>query len=195
VDLHAIGADVHPVGIEILRHDAAPGADITAAVLLVPEGGREQVQVHLAVAPHVLEHGTALDVHGIEIGRVRLPRLGLAAQLVHQAVVRFLDADTQDGGELARAAGAARQDAESLWKTLDLVEQQRGWRLFLNVQLADGAQLEVPIRPADVRHLAELPGFLEPGAEIKRISFFRPSHPRLSAFVCGCSAFVSHARR
>jgi hypothetical protein len=50
---------------------------------------------------------------------------------------------------------------------LDLVEEQRRRHILLHVQLADRAELEVPVGAADVLQLAKLLDFGEPGTEIE----------------------------
>ncbi|MNC84830.1 hypothetical protein D3C83_03980 [compost metagenome] len=90
--------------------------------------------------------------------------------------MRLLDAEAQERGELAGAARAAGEDAKPLRVTLDLVEQQRRRRVLLDVQLADRAQLQVPVGAAHVLHLAELARLVEPGAQVERVAFLGFSH-------------------
>ena len=62
--LHAIGADIHPVGVEVARDHRASGADVAPAVHLVPQRRREPEQVDLAL--HVLERRAGLHHFRLE---------------------------------------------------------------------------------------------------------------------------------
>jgi hypothetical protein len=83
---------------------------------------------------------------------------GLAAQRLNQSIVSTLNRQTQDRREPRRAARAAGEHAKALRIALDLVEQQRRGHLLLDVELADGAELEVPVGAA---HVCQLSKFLD----------------------------------
>ena len=55
IDLGAIGAEIEPAGVGILRDDAVGGADIARLVLLVMARHREFQHVDLVALDHVLE--------------------------------------------------------------------------------------------------------------------------------------------
>jgi len=169
--LHAVRADVHPLGVEVARDHRAAGADVRAAVHLVPDGRGELAQVGLAV--DVLQRRAALHRGVGKLGRRGLPLRGLPPQRLDQAAMRLLDRQAQDGREPGRARRAAGQHAEALRVALDLVEEQRRRQVLLDVQLADRAELEVPVGAAHVAQLAELLHFGEPGAQIERIAGHR----------------------
>ncbi len=56
VHLHPVGAEIDPVAVGIAGDDQAFGADVAAAVVLVPLRRREGVDVDGAAFEHVLQH-------------------------------------------------------------------------------------------------------------------------------------------
>ena len=61
VRLHAIGAIIDPARVGILHDHHAAGADVVAAVVLVPTRRRNFLDIHIFSAAHVFEQRPALD--------------------------------------------------------------------------------------------------------------------------------------
>src|SRR5262249_34945389 len=71
--LHTVGAVIDPAGIGILHDHHAAGADVIAAVVLVPARRRNFLDVHVLSAAHVLKQRSALDRHRRDA--LRLPHV------------------------------------------------------------------------------------------------------------------------
>ncbi|MNC86844.1 hypothetical protein D3C83_25280 [compost metagenome] len=84
--------------------------------------------------------------------------------------MRAFHAEAQNRGEPRRAAGAAREHAESLRIARDFVKQQGRRQIFPHVNFADCTQFEIPVRAADVFHFAEITGRAQPVAQVEGIS-------------------------
>src|ERR1041384_3047203 len=124
----------------------------------------------------MLEHGGALRSRRRKLRRGALPPRGLAAERPHQSLVRALDRQAQERGQPGRARRAAGEHAKAFRVALDLVEEQRRRHVLLDVELADRAELEVPVGAADVPQLAELLDLGKPGAQIERIHEWRTKY-------------------
>ena len=79
VNHHAVGADVHPVRIEIPRHDRTPGTDVSPAIQFVPEGCRKSQYIDIRAFLHILEHRSMFHGSRSILGCLRFPRARLAA--------------------------------------------------------------------------------------------------------------------
>ena len=76
--------------------------------------------------------------------------------------MRALQRKAENRGQARGAAGAAGEHAEALRIALDAVEQQRRRVGLLDVQLADRAELEVPVGALDGAQLAQALDRAEP---------------------------------
>ena len=166
-DHHAIGADVDTPGIGIARHHTARRADVTAAVLFVVYRDREHLDVDVLTAHDVLAHRTVLDDHRRNLFVRLLDVLAEVVELRFAIVgqIRFHpEHQTQPvrRAEHAVLATIARRVAGNV-----VEDQHRRFLDLLPVQhLGDGAQLLIPMRPANGRQLALR---LDPGHERSQI--------------------------
>src|SRR5712691_7637560 len=80
--LHAVGADVHPGGIEVARDHGTACADIAPAVELVPQRRGKGEHIHRTVPHYVLQGRSGFRYYGIELRRFRLPLSRFAAKHV-----------------------------------------------------------------------------------------------------------------
>jgi hypothetical protein len=182
VDHDAVGPDVNPIAVEIPGHDAAPGTDIAPAILLVPERRRKGEKIHFAVFLDVLENRSGLGDDRIIADGLRLPRFRFAAELLHQRVMRAFHAEAQNRGEPRRAAGAAREHAESLRIAGDFVKEQGRRQIFPHVDFADCAQFEIPVRALHVFHFAKIADRAQPVAQVEGISSRHTSSAEQQSF-------------
>src|SRR5919197_821084 len=58
LNLHAVSAAVDAAAVRVAGQNDAAGAEVAAAVVLVPEGRRESQEVHVRTFDHVLEDGS-----------------------------------------------------------------------------------------------------------------------------------------
>src|SRR5688572_24587552 len=92
---------------------------------------------------------------------------------------------TQNRRKPRRTAGAAGEDAKALGVALDRVEQQRRRHVLLYVELADRAELQVPVRALHLPQLAQLVDFGQPGSQIEGV----PAHSwTIIGFVHRCDS-------
>src|SRR6185503_20528361 len=152
------------------RHHRAAGADVAPAVHLVPQGRWERQDIHRFL--DVFENRSGRNFYWIKTWSRRLPLRRLAAQRFDQALVRFLHRQAQDRGQARRAARAAGQHAKAPGMVLDAVEEQRGRQALLDVELADRAELEIPVGALDRPQLAQLVDRREPGSQVEGV----PAH-------------------
>ena len=76
----------------------------------------------------------------------------------------------QNGREARRAARAASQNAKTLPVAGDFIEEQRGRFFFFHVELADGPELEIPIRAPDFLQLTQRFNVAQPRTQLERIA-------------------------
>ena len=79
MDHRAVGADVHPIRIEVSRDDRAAGADVAAAIQFVPEGHWKDQHIDVYILLDVFEDGAALHDDGVIFCCFGLPDARLAA--------------------------------------------------------------------------------------------------------------------
>src|SRR5262249_54377178 len=162
VALDAVGAVIDPAGVGILHDDHAAGADVVAAVVLVPARGRDLEEIDRAAAGDVLQERTGVDRHR----RDRLGVLHVATPELHQLHLRRLgrhaegEVDAPHRGEDVRDHAIARRIAGYV------VEQDGRAAARALVDVDDAADLLLALGTAD---RGELAGFLqgrEPGAQV-----------------------------
>src|SRR6266852_4481483 len=164
VDHHAIRPQVDPVLIGIDGHIEAAGAEVAAAVELVPFRGGEDRAVDLIATENVLED-RAVPHH---LGRDRRDALAHALlPLPHQLVRRGVDRKAERDGDARERAEAVREHAEALLVAGDLVEDRglRGTRAAQ--ELRRHADVLFGVRPGDDLELADLVHLLQPLAKIR----------------------------
>ncbi len=165
VDHHAIAAEVHPPVVGILGDIERAGADVAAAVELVPLRGGELEYVDLGTAHDILKDGTVLhdlrhDVRNA-LARPLLPRL-------HELVGSAVDGQAERHGDSPERPEPIRQDAKTLFVTDDLVED-RGLRGSCAAEdLGRHPDVLFGVRAGDGLKLANLVDLLEPFADIGR---------------------------
>ena len=162
VRLHAIGAVVDPAGVGIAHDHHVAGADVVAAVVLVPARHRNLEQVDVVAGLDVLQQRAARHRHrrdGLRLLHVFAPMphqfdLGAVGRMAHRHV------DAADRGE------QVRQDAMALGIAGNVVEQHQRIADLALVDVDDAADLALALGAADVRHLAGRFHLREPGAQI-----------------------------
>src|SRR5687767_1863572 len=133
-----------------------------------------------------------LDDYRIKPRCCALPLRGPAAQRLDQAPVRLLRSEPEDGREPRGAAGAASEHAEAPGVALDLVEQQRRRQVLLDVQLADRAELQVPVGAAHLPELAQVADLLDPRTQVERV---HAGHYRFNPFGGGLRLTIREAKQ
>jgi hypothetical protein len=165
--LHAIGAVIDPAGVRIAHDHHVAGADVIAAVVLVPARHRDLENVDAAAGQRIVHHRPTLDSHrrnGACFLHVAPPVMNeLGGARVGIEPERDIDAANrgQDVGEDPVAAGI----------TGNIVEQDC---LVANpplINIDDAADLELAIGTPDVLQLAGRPRLRDPGAQI--LTFLR----------------------
>ena len=153
--LHAVGAEIDPVAVRILGDDHAFGADVAAAVALVPVRGGKFQHVDLIADHDVFQHRAG--GHDLRRDRVGFLAAVLAVGL-HQLKPFAFD-------EHARGADIHRH-AEIVRIAFDLLEQQDRRDLLGLAQRIERAHFEVRIGAIDDLELAHLIGELEAFAQV-----------------------------
>ena len=151
VHLRAIGAGVEPVLFRIAGDAVGAGADVAAAVLLVPDRGGEFGHVDIVAHHDVLEHRAVLD--DLVRDDLRLLQIGLAigvAQLPFGQVVGKAERHVAaDAGE------HVEQQPEALGRAGHLVEHHAGPVLGAQDRFGGEPDVLLPGRALDVPDLAE----------------------------------------
>ena len=150
VRLHAIGAVVDPAGVGIAHDHHVAGADVVAAVVLVPARHRNLEQVDVVAGLDVLQKRAARHLDrrdGLRLLHVFAPMphqldLGAVGRIAHRHV------DAADRGQ------QVGQDAMALGIAGDVVEQHQRVADLALVDVDDAADLALALGAADVRHLA-----------------------------------------
>ncbi len=162
VYLRPVGAGVEPVLVRVAGDRIGAGADIAAAVLLVPDRGGEFEDVDVVARHDVLEHRAVRhdlvghQLHVLEIGLA----IGLA-QLPFAQVVR-----KAEGHVAARAGEDVEQQPKALGAARDVVEHHAGAVLGTQDRLRGEADVLLPGRALDVADLAQALGMIEPPAQV-----------------------------
>ena len=150
VHLDAVGAVVDPAGVRILHDHHAAGADVVAAVMLVPARRRDLEQVNVIAAVGILQQRAALHRH-------RWNRLGLLHVVAPEADQVHL---ARIGGQAERDVDAAHagqdvgDDAVTLRVTGDLVEHDGRAVARALVDVDDAADLPLALGAGDELELA-----------------------------------------
>ncbi len=161
LDHHAVGAGVDPFLVGVLGDVVGAGADVAAAVFLVPLRRRELVHVDVVARQNVLQHRAVLD----DLVLDRLLGLGDVGQAFGQFQLVHVGREA-DGQALALAAEEVGQHAVAVLAAGDLVEQGAGRRVGMVQQFGHHADLTLPAQAVQVAHLAQLIGLLDKFAEI-----------------------------
>jgi hypothetical protein len=132
----------------------------------MPERSRKLQQVNLTPLHHALRHRpTRNPLEGI-VTRDLPPTSEPLRQNPNQVGSRQLAAEPQGDTKPGRRGVATGQHPVAVRVARDLIEQQRGWRGSVEVELTSGADLEVPVRTVDGLELAELVYLPEPGPKV-----------------------------
>ena len=164
VNLAAVGAEVEPARIGILRHHAVGGTDEARLVQLVVSRHGKLQHVDVVAFDHVLEHGAVVHEarrQRLEILRARM----IGPHDVHLALVferqPQRQGDAADGGKLpierAEAFGIARHIVEQ--------DRRRAAPAFFREHMRDGTHLHVPMGAIDPAQLSQLVDVIEPTAQ------------------------------
>ena len=162
VRLHAVGAVVDPAGVGIAHDHHVAGADVVAAVVLVPARHRDLEQVDIVAGLDVLQERTARHRYrrdGLRFLHVFAPMphqldLGAVGRVAHRHV------DAADRGE------QIRQNPMTLRISRDVVEQHQRIADLALVDIDDAADLALTLGAADVGDLAGRLHLREPSAQI-----------------------------
>ena len=152
VHLHAVRAGVHPAGVRVAHDNDVAGAEEVAAVLGVPEGGRELRDVHLGVDLAVVKHGTVLDLprgDGCELLEAVAPRLD-------ELLAREVGGEVEAEADARERREDVRDEPVVLRVALDLVEEEGGVLHVPLVEVGEPADLEVGVGALDAGQLAHL---------------------------------------
>ena len=166
---HPVGADVDAPGVGIARHDRDAGADVAAAVVLVPPRRRETSKGRRPDPATTFSRiGSGLDELRLEARRGGFPLKRLPAQRLHQP--RRIEVLVEPERHCHAACVAHRSGEHAVAGRIadDVVEQQRRGRLAAVVDLGDRADLQVPVRARDVLQLAQALDARDPGAQVGR---------------------------
>ena len=79
MDHHSVGAGVHPIRIEVPRHDRAAGANVASAVQFVPERRWKSQHIDFSALLDILEHRSALHDNRLAFCCLGLPDAWLVA--------------------------------------------------------------------------------------------------------------------
>jgi hypothetical protein len=164
VHLRAIGAEIEPTVVGVLRHHAISGADKARLVELMVARHRKLEHIDLVALDHILQDRSIVD----ETRRQHL-------QILHARVIALHDVDLagvfERQAECQRHATDRREMAIEGAKTLGiagyLVEQdrRRSAAAFLGQHVGDGAHLDIPVGAVDVKEFSHALHFFEPAAQ------------------------------
>ncbi len=162
VHLRAIGPGVEPVLLGIARDAVGAGADIAPAVLLVPDGRREFLDIDILAQHHVLEHRPV--GHDLVRHEARRLQIGLAIGLAQLPFVQVVGKAHRHVA--ARAGEDVEEHAETLGAARDVVEHDARAVLGAQDRLGGEPDILLPRRARDIAHLAQTPRIVEPLAQI-----------------------------
>ena len=164
IDLAAIGAEVEPAGVGVLRHHAVGGADEARLVQLVVARHRKFQHVDVVALEHVLEDRPVVD----EARRQRFELLHARVILLHDVDLALVfERQAERERDAAHRGELPVQGAVALRVAGHVVEQDggRGAAALLGEHVGDRAHLDVPMGAVDLAQLAELVDLLEPAAQ------------------------------
>ncbi len=183
IDLAAIGAEIEPAGIGVLRHHAVGGADEARLVELMVARHRKFQNIDFVALDHVLQDRTVVD----ETRRQRLQVLHAAVILLYDIDLAFeLERQPQGQCNAAHRRELPVERAEALGIAGHVVEQDRGRRAaaLLREHVGERAHLDVPMGAVDPAQLAQPVDLFEPAAQPAIV------HARLR---CGFGTDAGHA--
>ena len=160
--LHPIGAVIDPAGIRIAHDHHVAGADVVAAVVLVPARHRDLENVDVLAGVDVLEQRPVLDRDRRDGARL----LHVAAPVMHQfdgagvGIEPERDVDAPDRGE------DVGEDAPAARKSRHVVEQHRLVADAALIDVDDAADLLLALGAGDVLQFAVGAQLRDPGAQI-----------------------------
>ena len=162
VDHHPVGAAIDPALVRFADDVEAAGADIAAAVRLMPLRCRKFGHVHVIAFEHVLEDRTLVDVF-----RLNAPQRSheLGAETFAQLDLGQLGREAERH-VLALAAKKIDQHAAAFDGAGHLVEHETGGVVVLQRHGRDHADVLLPRQAADLLDLAEPARRVEPLAQI-----------------------------
>ena len=164
IDLRAVGAEIEPAVVGVLRDDAAGGADVARLVLLVMQRHRELQHVDRVAFEHVLQHRPVLH----EPRRQRLQVLHALVIALHDVdLALLLERQAERERDALERGEVAVERAEALRIAGHLVEQdrRRGAVRLLGQHLGDAAHLGVPVGAVDAEQFAHALHLVEPVAQ------------------------------
>ena len=158
----AVGAGVEPVFLRVAGDAVGAGADVAAAVQLVPDRRGELGHVDGVAGDDVLEDRAVVD--DLVRDRLLLLEIGLAERV---AQLPFAEMIGEAERHVAADAGEhVEQHAKALRAARHLVEHHAGAVLLAQDRLGGKPDVLLPARALDVAHLAEQLGAGQPLAQI-----------------------------
>ncbi len=175
IDLAAIGAEIEPSGVGVLRHHAVGGADEARRVHLVVARHWKLQDVDGAALDHVLEDRAVID----EARRQRLQVLHPCMIFLHHVDLPLeVERQAERQRDAAGRGKLAVKRAVAFRIARDVVEQdrRRGAAALLREHVGDGAHLDVPVGAVDLAQFPELVDLLQPAAQPAILHLWLRSH-------------------
>jgi len=160
--LDAVGAVIDPAGVGVLHDHHAPGADVAAAVVLVPFRRRNREDVDVAAGGDVLHQRSARDRHRRDGLRV----LHVGAPIAHEIHLAGVGRHAQSEVDPPHRGEDVRDHAAAARKAWNVVEHHRGRPHGALVDVDDAADLLVALGAGDGHEFARLFHLRQPDAEI-----------------------------
>ncbi len=183
VALHPIAAVVEPAGIRITHNHHAAGADIRAAIMLVPDRRRDFLDIDILAFEHVFQERPAIDLARL----MRRRMLHVIAPPLNQLHFGCLRRQSERNVDTRHRGQDVGDDAPAAGKPRHVVEQQRGIAHLALINVDDAADLLFGFGALDGFQLSGGCDALDPVPQIlvghcnsSRIS--PPSRPRCHEF-------------
>ena len=180
VRLHAIGAVIDPAGVGVAHHHHVAGADVIAAVVLVPARHRDFENVDVLAGVHVLHQRAGLH----DLRRNGLGRLHVLAPVVHQLDGVGVGVEAERDVDAPHRGQDIREDAVAAREAGHVVEQHRLVADAALVDVDDAADLLLALGALDVLHLVVGAQLRQPVPQILLRARFRFGFRRLRGLLC-----------
>src|SRR5215831_20465940 len=162
VGLHAIGAVVDPAGVGILHDHHAAGADIVAAVVLVPPRRRDALDVDVLAAADVFHERPGFDRDRRDAARL----LHVFAPIGDELERGTVDGQTEREVDAPHRGENVREDAVAVGIAGNVVEQHGAVAHLAHVEVDDAADFRLALGAADLLHLARRAQRIDPAAQV-----------------------------
>ncbi len=160
--MRAIGAGIEPVFFRVPGDAVGAGADIAAAIFLVPDRRREFGHVDIVAGDDVLQDRTVVD--DLVRDDFRVLQIGFAIAVAQLPFAQVIGKSERHVA--ARAGKHVEQHAKAFRAAGDVVEHHAGPVLVAQDRLGGEPDILLPACAADIADLAELLGGRQPFAQI-----------------------------